>query len=189
LVLLYSRLDDLNGYFDDKTLAKLPGNQGKLGSINKLALKLIHTAAILYHSDELSKEDCFLNLEQQQVKYDQISSPGGESVHISYYEKIAAAERIHFYTEDHIQLDGCLVYADPTNHNLSDKKIMVMTQGNQMSWQAAFDHARTFALAHNVNVLIYNPHPRIRPRRKAAEPDVSVSLGAILSFMILAATS
>lgn len=75
----------------------------------------------------------------------------------NYEERIGRASRIKFYTDDHIQLDGCIVYADPSNKRLSEKKMMVMVQGNFGSWQGAFTHAQAMAQKYGCNVLIYNP--------------------------------
>lgn len=72
-------------------------------------------------------------------------------------EGVGRASRVKFYTDDHLQLDGCIVYADSADQRVREKKMMVMVQGNFGSWQGAFTHAQAMAKKYNCNVLIYNP--------------------------------
>ncbi|MBA2367737.1 MAG: hypothetical protein H0V82_01780 [Candidatus Protochlamydia sp.] len=156
MLYLHSRLDDLTlNLTENKVVTR--NDHSHTSFITETALKIIHPATIFYNSHQLSKKSCFLNQEQKNVKYNFIPNSQGETVHISYYEKIGEAKRTFFYTEDNTQLDGCFIYSDPQRHNLREKKLLVMSHGNYMSWQTAFDHAHSFAIKHNINVLIYNP--------------------------------
>lgn len=71
--------------------------------------------------------------------------------------KKGEAKKLNIYTKDHQQLDACVVYADKDNPQVSDKKMMVMVQGNLTSYEQAFSEAQAYAKKYGVNVLIYNP--------------------------------
>lgn len=65
------------------------------------------------------------------------------------------AERIHFYTKDHQQLDGCIIYGKGEVDK--SKPVMLMSQGNFMTYEAGYQTAKAYADKHNVNVALYNP--------------------------------
>jgi predicted RNA-binding protein YlxR (DUF448 family)/ribulose bisphosphate carboxylase small subunit len=77
--------------------------------------------------------------------------------HVNQQIELGEAKRINLYTEDHRQIDGYVVYADKGKTDLKDKPILVMAQGNFMTAELAYDHAKALAKELNVNVVLYNP--------------------------------
>lgn len=64
--------------------------------------------------------------------------------------------RFNFYTKDHQQLDGCIVYAKPDEQDES-KPTMVMSCGNLMTYEQWLQLAKDYATRFNINVMLYNP--------------------------------
>lgn len=126
--------------------------------LRKTLLKIIYPASDFYSLARLTKEK--LHWAQKLVVNDEVfSHEAGVTYRVSFESEVQKlqAKRISFYTEDNCKLEGCIVFANPKDHQLKHKKMMIMALGNLYTWQQAYDHAKLMATKFDCNVLLYNP--------------------------------
>jgi alpha/beta superfamily hydrolase len=117
--------------------------------------KLIHPSTELFTHHALSKN-------KESLSKDQIIAKEAQdkvAAEINYREEadpeIRIAERLQIYTEDNIQLDGCIIYNNEKKN--SDSPVMLMAQGNSMTYEMAYETAKNYSLKYGINVVLYNP--------------------------------
>ncbi|WP_068469719.1 alpha/beta hydrolase family protein [Candidatus Protochlamydia phocaeensis] len=69
--------------------------------------------------------------------------------------QLGNAERINIFTSDHQQLDGCVIYGGPNKGE--NRPVLVMSQGNLMTYELSYETAKAYAKEYGVNVVLYNP--------------------------------
>jgi hypothetical protein len=124
----------------------------------KTLLSIIYPAVNLYSPERLQANN--LIWPQRMAAEDKVLVYENENIVSCAFEsevKTQKAKRITFYTDDHHKLEGCIVYGNRKEHDLKQKKMMVMALGNAFTWQQGYLHAQIMAQKFDCNVLLYNP--------------------------------
>lgn len=135
-----------------------PDIQPSRRPFRRTLLDIIYPAVKLYSPEGLNAGN-LISPQQMTAKEDVYVYRGGNIVIRTFESEIKdkKSKRIAIYTDDHHKLDGCIIYGNRREHNLKDKKMMVMTLGNAFTWQLGYLHAQLMAQKFDCNVLLYNP--------------------------------
>ncbi len=129
----------------------------RIGLIRAAIMKnLIHPATRDFSYKALSMPDNKLTSLQKNTKttivkvQSEINKGGDKWVQVT---------RLCIPTADHQLLDGCIIQpkGDTNPPRKSDRPVMVMSQGNHMTYELAYETAKAYATKHNIDVILYNP--------------------------------
>lgn len=79
------------------------------------------------------------------------------SDYVPIFPKSEQVDSVYFYTEDNVQIEGHVVYSDPLNKNLKNKKSLVVAHGNGEIAAYVLAYALQMAETFDLNVVLYNP--------------------------------
>lgn len=135
-------------------------NHNKLSLSFRLLLEKINLIRLIVmkfiHSPLNYKElyDFFHYCKENNVRryYDFTVHPECISIEEEYTSKVV--ESVHFYSDDHQQLNGLMVYFD--EFKSKDKPVIILSNPRNTNCEKLLDQAKIISRKNNVNVLLYD---------------------------------